>query len=127
MIFGDLSSLKALKRNVLVLKNIMWDIEPKQLMEPRCVPGTAQKESISGYLFYIEKMAGTKPALYVMCHTESGCAETIGKIDEIPEELIAEALSENKAKEYFGMCPINKKIEDWLRKELGLPPRADES
>jgi hypothetical protein len=65
-------------------------------------------------------MAGMKPVLYLMCNTASGYAETIGKIDEIPDELIAEAIEENKDRVYFGMYPINKKIKDWLKRELGI-------
>ncbi len=44
----------------------------------------------------------------------------VAKIDEIPDDLIAEAIEENKNKEYFGMYPINKKIEIWLKKEIGI-------
>jgi hypothetical protein len=49
-----------------------------------------------------------------------GYAETMAKIDEIPDYLLAEAIEENKQIEYFGMYPINKRIENWLRKELGI-------
>lgn len=46
-------------------------------------------------------------------------AETIAKIDEIPEEMLIEAVNENRDKIYFGMCPINEKVKMWLKKELG--------
>ena len=121
--FGDLASLNDLRKNRGLLKNIIWDIEPKRLMEPRCRitdAGEQERETIDGFLFYIDKMTGMKPALYLMCHTESGYAETVAKIDELPEELMQEAVDENRSKEYFGMYPINKKIEDWLRRELGI-------
>lgn len=123
MIFGDMGSLKDLKRDIFMHKHILWDVEPKQLMEPRCRIGEEGKETkknIHGYIFYIDKMAGMKPVLYLMCNTASGYAETIGKIDEIPDELIAEAIEENKDRVYFGMYPINKKIKDWLKRELGI-------
>ncbi len=55
-----------------------------------------------------------------MCHTSMGYAETMAKIDEIPDYFLAEAIEENKQIEYFGMYPINKRIENWLRKELGI-------
>ena len=91
-------------------------------MEPRCKITQEGKEEwkiISGYLFYIDKM-GKKPALFLMCHTAAGYAETVAKIDEIPNDLIAEAIEENKNKEYLGMYPISKKIEIWLKKEIGV-------
>jgi hypothetical protein len=125
----DLASLDDLKRNPLVFKHIIWDIEPKQLMEPRyTITAEGKKETkkiISGYLFYIDKMSGKKPSLFLMCHTATGYAETVAHIGEIPGEFITEAIEENKSKEYFGMYPINKKIENWLKKELGLNERSN--
>jgi hypothetical protein len=122
MIFGDIATLSDLRKSKWIHKHIIWDIEPKQLMEPRCKMtknGKEERKIISGYLFYIDKM-GDKPALFLMCHTSMGYAETMAKIDDIPDDLIAEAIEENKEKEYFGMCPINKRIENWLKKELGI-------
>jgi len=121
MMFEYSISLDGLRKNKRIHKHILWDIEPKQLMEPRCritKEGKKEMRTIAGYLFYIDKM-GKKPTLFLMSHTSMGYAETVSKIDEIPDELIAEAIKENKNKEFFGMCPINKKIEDWLKKELG--------
>jgi hypothetical protein len=34
--------------------------------------------------------------------------------------MLAEAIQENRVKEYFGMYPINRKIEAWLKKEFGI-------
>jgi len=122
MIFGNITSLADLKRDKWIHKHIIWEIEPKQLMEPRCritKEGKEERKTISGYLFYIDRM-GSKPTLFLMCHTASGYAETVLSIDKIPDDLIAEAIEENKNKEYFGMYPINKKIESWLKKELGI-------
>ena len=65
-------------------------------------------------------MTDKKPALFLMCHTAMGYAETVAMINEIPDELIAGAIIENKDKEFFGMCPINKKVEEWLKRELGI-------
>ena len=72
-----------------------------------------------GYLFYIETM-DKKPGLFLMRHTSYGHAETIAKIEEIPHDLITGAIAENAEKEYGGMYPINKKIEEWLKKEFGI-------
>jgi hypothetical protein len=122
MMFEYSISLNDLKKNKRIHKHILWDIEPKQLMDPKCSitkEGEKEIKTISGYLFYIDKM-GKKPTLFLMCHTTMGYAETVAKIEEIPDELIAEAIEENKNREFFGMCPINKNIEDWLKKELAI-------
>ncbi len=120
--FGGINSLNDLKKNKYVLSRLIWDIEPKQLMEPSCritEEGKVVTKSIEGFLFYIDSMT-VKPALFLMCHTSGGYAETIAKIEGIPDELITEAIAENKNKMYFGMYPINKKIERWLKKEFSL-------
>ena len=115
---GGLMTLRSLKNSPLLHKHILWDVEPKQLMEPTV--GKSGSKLAGGYIFYIDKMGSKKPALYVMCQTGSGYAETIGKIDEVPEDLLIEAVHENKHREYFKMSPINKKLEEWLKTELGI-------
>jgi len=55
-----------------------------------------------------------------MMHNSSGFAETLAKIDGIPDELLSESVRESKGKDCGGMYPINKNLEDWLKKELGL-------
>jgi hypothetical protein len=122
-IYDDMATLKELKNDKLVLDRILWDMEPKQLMEPTYTinaEGKQEKRILRGYIFYIDQMTGDKPVLFLMCHTGSGYAETVAKIEEIPDELITSALEENKNREYFGMCPINKEIENWLKKECGV-------
>jgi hypothetical protein len=117
-----IASLSQLKKNVHLLKNILWDVEPKQLMESshkKTETGIVVKNPINGYVFYIETM-DKKPGLFLMCHTPSCYGETMGKIDEIPEEMLLEAIQENKEKEFFRMYPINNKIKRWLMKQFGM-------
>lgn len=123
MIFDKPASLTDLKEDTHVLSHIIWDIEPKQIMDPMYIKtpeGKTHKRIIRGYIFYIETVATEKPCLLLLCHTSSGYAETVAKIDEIPTDLLIEAIQENKEREYFGMYPINNKIITWLKKELGL-------
>lgn len=123
MMLEDMPGLKDIKEDHAVLKDIIWDLEPKQLMEPTYYlnkEGKKEKKILRGYMFYIDRMSFAKPGLFLMCHTGSSYAETIAKVSEVPDELVNEAIEENKSKEYFGMVPINKKIEVWLKKELGI-------
>jgi hypothetical protein len=123
MIFDEQATLEDLKKDGKILKHILWDIEPKQLMEPDYYitgDGKQDKRIIRGYIFYIDKLSDDKPGLFLICHTRSSYAETVARITEIPDELISEAIEENKSREYFSMLPINKKIETWLKKELRL-------
>ncbi len=123
MIFDKPASLADLKEDTHVLSHIIWDMEPKQIMDPMYIKtpeGKTHKRIIRGYIFYIETVATEKPCLFLLFYNSSGYAETVAKIDEIPTDLLIEAVQENKEKEYFGMYPINNKIVRWLKKELGL-------
>ena len=119
--FDDrISFFDDIKKDKFILSNIIWDIEPKQLMEPRIIKtdkGIEYKKPISGYFFYVD-IIDKKPALFLMRHTSSDYAETVARINEIPVELLVEAVDENKDKKFFGMYPINKKVENWLKKAL---------
>ncbi len=121
MISDRIISLKDLKADSHFAGNIIWDYEPKHLMDPRC--STTKKEKplkkSQCYIFYIETM-DEKPGLSLMVLKFSGYAETIAHIEEIPGEMLTEAIQENRDKEYFSMYPINKKIEGWLKKEFGI-------
>lgn len=122
MLFSEMLSLSDLKKEQFVLEHLRWDLEPKDLMEPRCratESGTEYREPIKGYVFYIDA-ADERPQLFLMRHTAAEYAETLAKIDEIPRELLVEAMEENKDRACFRMYPINKNIEAWLKKELGL-------
>jgi hypothetical protein len=121
MIFSKVLSLSDIKKEPFIVDNILWDIEPKDLMEPRTVvtdEGTKKREPIKGYVFYIDTI-DKKPALFLMRHTVADYAETLAHVEEIPQDLLMEAIEENKNKAYFGMYPINKKVQEWLKKELG--------
>lgn len=122
MMFSDILSLEQIKNEPFVIEHILWDLQPKDLMEPRCKvteEGTKFRDQIKGYIFYIETM-DENPKLFLMRHTAADFAETLAKIDEIPQDLLTGAIEENKDKVYFRMYPINSKVEAWLKKELGV-------
>jgi len=121
MMFNKLLSLEDIRKEPFVLENIRWDIEPKLLMERESVTGKngkILKEPLKGYIFYIDNIS-TKPVLSLMRHTAADFAETLAQI-EIPAELLLEAIEEGKDRAYFSMYPLNKKVENWLKKELGI-------
>lgn len=122
MMSENMCSLSDIKGESYIVGGIRWDLEPKDLMEPRSrltEEGIKYSSPPEGYIFYIDLM-GDKPALFLMRHTAINFGKTLARIDEIPQELLAEALEENKDRIKFGMCPISVKIEEWLKKELGV-------
>jgi hypothetical protein len=119
--FAELISFEDVKKEPYIISHILWDKEPRDLMEPRCSASGDRSETrgpIKGYVFYIDTM-DEEPALFLMRHTAADYAETLAQISEIPRELLEEAIEENKARQYFNMYPINEKITAWLKKELG--------
>lgn len=121
MIFSELITLKELKEDPFFREHMLWDTHPEEVMSPRCLKegdSLVYKKPIKGYIPYIDT-TGKKPMLFIMRHTAMDYGETIARIDEIPEEMLYEAIEENKDKIKFGMCPINEKIKQWLKKELG--------
>jgi len=122
MFSADNLSLNSLKKNRFLLEHILWEFEPRQLMQPRLVKTgevSPPSPSPSGYILYIETME-RKPGLFLMMQNAAGYAETLAKINDIPDHLLAEAVEENRSKEYFKMYPINTKLKEWLKKELGM-------
>jgi hypothetical protein len=120
--FEELLKFDDIKKEPFVIQNIRWDLEPKELMDTKykkTESGVEARGEIKGYVFYIESM-GEKPSLFLMRHTAAEYGETMAQIDEIPLELLKEAIEENKDKHYSGMYPINKKVEAWIKKELGV-------
>jgi hypothetical protein len=118
---GNLS-LGSLKKNRFILEHILWEFEPKQLMQPRCGKAgevSGSKNPPSGYILYIETME-KHPGLFLMIQNAAGYAETFAKITEVPDNLLAEAIQENRSKEYCKMYPINNRLKEWLKKELGV-------
>lgn len=122
MIWDELLTFEDIKRESYYIQNILWDFDPAKVMEPVVVQEGSTivcKEPVKGYVFYIET-SGKKPELFLMMHKANCFGETIAKIEEIPQEMLKEAIEEHKGCIKFGMCPINEKIKSWLKKELGL-------
>jgi hypothetical protein len=114
--------LSSLKKNRHIIDHLLWDFEPKQLMQPRCGRTGEGSESATlsaGYILYIETME-KHPGLFLMVQSASGYAETFAKISDVPDALLAEAIQENRNREYFKMYPINEKLKEWLKKELRI-------
>lgn len=115
-------SLSSLKKNKFIVEHILWDFEPKQLMQThrgKASTGMAPATPPSGYVLYIETME-KHPGLFLMIQNAAGYAETFAKITDVPEDLLHEAIRENRSRECCKMYPINRQLKDWLRRELGV-------
>ena len=117
-----LLGLKDITKRPDVLAKIKLDVTPRVVMEPRFLskPEDRQRlKEISGYVFYIESQC-EPPALMLLKIGSIDITSTVGKIDEIPGELLQKAMANPVESPSNGMYAITDEIRDWLKKELGI-------
>jgi hypothetical protein len=118
----DVPGLNEIKESPDILKKIKWEVTPTMVMEPRFQlepEGLRKLGEISGYMFYIESQC-EPPALMLLKVGKTDIASTVGKVDEIPPELIRKAMENPAEKPAHGMYAITDEIKEWLKKELGV-------
>ncbi|NJD57013.1 MAG: hypothetical protein FIA94_11495 [Nitrospirae bacterium] len=118
----DILGLKDIKERPDILSEIKFDVTPQAMMQPRFQSrpeDLAKLQEISGYLFYIES-ATEPPALMLLRIGRSDITTTVGKIDEIPVEMLRRAIDQPALPPDHGMYAISEEIREWLKKELGL-------
>jgi hypothetical protein len=119
---SDIYSLSDIRETPDILQKIKWDATPQRVMEPRFLskPEDMQRlKELSGYMFYIESQC-EPPALMLLKIGKTDITSTVGKIDEIPLELVRKALENPEDKPVNGMYAITGEIREWLKKELGV-------
>ncbi|MGC2062339.1 MAG: DVU0772 family protein [Thermodesulfovibrionales bacterium] len=120
--FFDLLGLKDIRKRPDILPKIKLDVTPQMMMEPRFQsrPEDLEKlKDITGYMFYIETESET-PALMLLKIGRSDITNTVGKIEEIPSEMIQKAVAQPLLPPVCGMYAITEEIKDWLKKELSV-------
>lgn len=119
---SDTYSLSDIRETSDILQKIKWDVTPQTVMEPRFLsrPEDMQRlKELSGYMFYIESQC-EPPALMLLKVGKTDITSTVGKIDEIPLELVRKALENPEHKPVNGMYAITGEIREWLKRELGV-------
>jgi hypothetical protein len=118
----DVPGLDDIKRSPDIIEKIKWEVTPQMVMEPRFqskAEDLQKLRDISGYIFYIESQC-EPPALMLLKVGRTDITSTIGKIDEIPPELLRKAMDNPVEEPANGMYAITDEIRDWLKKELGV-------
>ncbi len=119
---SDTLNLARMRTMPDVVDGIRWDMTPEIMMEPRFQsrPEDLQKlREITGFMFYIESQC-EPPAVMMMKVGKTDISSTVGKIDEVPQEMIQRAMDNPGHKPSFGMYAISEEIKTWLKKELGV-------
>lgn len=118
----DILGLDDIRKRHDILSEIKLNVTPQIMMEPRFQsrPEDLEKlKEVTGYMFYIESET-EPPGLMLLRIGRSDITTTVGKIDEIPLEMIRKAIDEPVIPPAHGMFSITDEIKDWLKKELGL-------
>src|SRR3990172_2224286 len=114
--------IERLRKNRVFMDNLRWDVTPEILFRPRFVRAENDcgliKET-QGFMFYIDYMKDVEPNLMVM-KTFEFRSKTVGEIEGAPRDLLLAAVKKEGVKDVTGMYPIDKAVEAWLKKELGL-------
>ncbi len=119
---SDTLNLSGMKTMPDILDSIRWDMTPEIMMEPRFQSNPEdlrRLRDITGYMFYIETQC-EPPVVMLMKVGKTDISSTVGKIDEVPREMIRRAMDNPVHKPSFGMYAITEEIKSWLKKELGV-------
>lgn len=115
------TSIDELKKQSYFLEHVRWEVTPKVFLSPKVTTEDGSVATIDtsyGYMLYVD-LVDEKPAIIIMQLKEL-ISKTVSYIDEAPEDLLREAMhcSENEC--ISGMYPLTERLQDWLKKELGL-------
>jgi hypothetical protein len=119
---SDIYSLSDIRETPDIVQRIKWDATPQMVMEPRFLsrPEDMQRlQELSGYMFYVESQC-KPPAVMLLKIGRTDITSTVGKIDEIPVELVRSAIENPVHAPSHGMYAITEEIKVWLKKELGV-------
>ncbi len=109
-----LIKMDALKNSSHFIENIRWDVTPKIFFDP----GDKPVDITHGYMLYVD-VIHDRPALAIM-QLKRIMSKTVAYLNDIPEELLTEAMHCSTAECIGGMYPLTEKLTEWLREELGL-------
>ena len=119
---SDIYSLNDIRETPDILQKIKWDATPQMVMEPRFLsrPEDMRRlQELSGYMFYVESQC-EPPALMLLKIGKTDITSTVGRIEEIPVELVRKALENPEHPPSHGMYAITEEIKAWLKKKLGV-------
>ena len=117
----EATTISELKQQSYFLEHVRWEVTPRVFLSPKVTSAdgfVATIDTSYGYMLYVD-LVDEMPAIIIMQLKEL-ISKTVGFIDEAPEELLREAMQCAGKECIGGMYPLTEKIENWLKKELGL-------
>lgn len=114
-------SINVLRKSKYFTEHIRWDVTPKVFLKPAISSGEEPEKKIDityGYMLYVD-LVRERPALLIM-QLRQALSQTVGYIENVPEDLLEEAIGCPPSECIAGMYPLTEKLEKWLKKEFGL-------
>jgi hypothetical protein len=115
-------TIDELKESEKFLKGIQWDLTPKAFMTPahseEKIEFSESGDAMLQYMLYVDLLYG-KPVVMIM-KLRGGMSLTVGCIEDVPEDLLKEAMNCENEECVSGMYPLTDKLKDWLKRGLGL-------
>jgi len=118
----EMQELRDIRNRPDILANIRFEVTPQMIMEPRYLsrPEDLRKvREMAGYVFYIETEC-EPPTVMLLKLSQDDVMQTVGFIEEVPQEMVAKAVSDPVLPPANGMCAVTDEIREWLKKELGI-------
>ena len=112
-----LQEMKDIKRRPDLLCRIRFDVTPQMIMAPRVGPDAVR--DTTGCCFYIETHEDP-PVLMLMKVGREGVMTTVGRIEEIPAEMLKRAIESPPEPPANQMYAVTEEIVEWLKGELPL-------
>ena len=115
-----LLTIKQLKESPNFIQDIRWEVTPRVFLDPTSTTDASGKpiDINYGYMLYVDLMEGV-PALVIM-QLKRVMSKTVGYVNDIPQDLLREAMKCLESECIAGMYPMGEKLEAWLKKELGV-------
>jgi len=113
----DLQGLADIRNRPDLLGHIRFDVTPKVIMAPRL--GGGETRDVAGLFFYIEAF-DPPPTVMLMKVGQLGVMNTVGRIEEVPQELVERAVATPAEPPANNMYAISDEIRDWIKEQLGI-------
>jgi hypothetical protein len=113
--------LPRLKKNRIFMEHIRFDVTPEVIFKPRFIKDKDNRHLIKetqGFMFYIDHMDDILNLM--LMKTYNLTSKTVGYIQDVPRELLINAVTREGVRDIVGMYPIDGELESWLKGELDL-------
>jgi len=111
-------SINDLKKSERFKREIRWDVTPRIFLNPESAEesGGEKADVTYGYMLYVDEVMN-RPTVVIM-QMKYMVSRTVGFIDDVPEELLRDAIKKDHPEAVAGMYPLSDELKEWLKEQL---------